>query len=118
MNPELKRIHSPDIKDLLKHQPDDPQCFSFLIQAMIGVKGETWEESFDVEVCTPKWLQKNYTEDDILISSRFLIVQKYDYQKIVETINKFLAHCKGETWNDLAAQISRMGRWEFEDYSE
>lgn len=118
MNPELKRIHSPDVNDLSKHQPDDPQCFSFLIQIMVGAKGESWEESFDIEVCTPQWLAKNLGQDDILIGSRLIIVQKYNYEKISSSIKKFLNHCKRETWNEVASQISRIGRWEFEDYSE
>ncbi|MEJ1334509.1 MAG: immunity 8 family protein [Candidatus Sedimenticola sp. (ex Thyasira tokunagai)] len=118
MDAELKRVHSPDIDSLSSYQPEEPECFAFLLQAMIGPKGEDWEESFDIEVCTPKWIEKTYGLDEIVIGRHYFIVREYNYENIIRTIDKYLMHCSGDDWKEVAARVSRLGRWEFEDYVE
>ena len=118
MIPELKRLHSPDIIDLINYAPEDSSSFSLLVQAMVGPKGENWEESFDIDVCTPSWIEKNQKHDEVLIARHFLIVLEYDYRNIVKTINDFLKNCSGENWDEVALKVSRLGLWEFEDYIE
>jgi len=118
MEPDLKYLHSPDIDDLELFKPQDTERFAFLLQIMVGVRGEDGEESFDVQVCTLKWLEDKYAEDDVIIARHMLIVQKYNYQGLLTTIHKFLQHCHGDTWRDVALKISRLGQWEFEDYED
>lgn len=116
MKAELKRVHSPDIYDLKQFVPDHPDRFGFLLQAMIGPKGTDGEESFDILVCTPKWLEDKYDLEDVIIGRHHFIVLNYDYKKIISTIEKYLMHCAGSDWNEVATKVSRLGRWEFEDY--
>lgn len=35
------------------------------------------EESFDLTVCTPKWLLKQYIRDDIVVGRHYIIVFEY-----------------------------------------
>jgi hypothetical protein len=118
MNADLKRLHSPDIYDLENYQPVHPDKFGFLLQVMVGLEGEEGEESFDIEVCTPRWLEETYSMDDVVIGRHHLIIRHYNYQRIVATIKKFLRNCTGESWNEIAEKVSRLGKWEFEDYAE
>ncbi|MGF6489633.1 Imm8 family immunity protein [Pseudomonas frederiksbergensis] len=67
MEAKLKRLHSPDIYNLESYQPDVQDEFGFLLQAMIGPAGEDGEESFDMEVCTPKWIEKRQRVDEVVI---------------------------------------------------
>lgn len=118
MNAELKRLHSPDIYDLESYQPENPERFGFLLQVMVGPEGKDGEESFDIEVCTPKWLEETYGVDDVLVGRHHLIVREYNYQRIVHAIKEFLRGCSGASWNEVAEKVSRLGKWEFEDYVE
>ena len=118
MRAELKRIHSPDIENLTKYYPDDPENFSFLLQAIVSPFGEEGEESFDIEVCTPKWLSENYQKNDIVIGRHLLIVFDYNYDRIFNKIKSYIENCSGDTWRKIAEQVGRLGKWEFEDYSE
>ncbi|HID70146.1 MAG TPA: hypothetical protein EYP35_06735 [Desulfobacterales bacterium] len=118
MDAKLKRLHSPDIHDLMNYKPEDPEKFCFLLQAMVGPEGEDGEESFDIEICTPKWLEDSYDEDDIIIGRHYIIVQKFNYKKLVHTINRFLQNCSGVSWNEVANKVARLGKWEFEDYAD
>lgn len=118
MNAELKRIHSPDIYDLENYQPENPGVFGFLLQAMVGPEGKDGEESFDIEVCTPRWLEETYGVDEVVIGRHHLIVREYNYQRIIAAIKDFLRDCSGGNWNEVAEKVSRLGKWEFEDYTE
>ncbi len=116
MQAEIKRIHSPDIDDLSSYYPDEPDCFAFLLQVMIGPKDEDWEESFDIEVCTPKWFESKYAENEAIFGRHILIVFEYDLERIKQKISKYCASCSGENWQELANKLGRIGYWEFEDY--
>ncbi|MES2662168.1 MAG: immunity 8 family protein [Pseudomonadota bacterium] len=118
MNAELKRLHSPDIYDLENYQPEHPRKFGFLLQAMVGPKGKEGEESFDLEVCTPGWLEEAYGPDEVIIGQHYLIVREYNYQRIVASIENFLRDCSGKNWREVGEKVSRLGKWEFEDYIE
>lgn len=118
MNAKLKRLHSPGIYNLESYHPGSPDNFGFLLQAMIGPEDEDGEESFDIEVCTPKWIEKKLGPDEALIGAHYLIVNGYNYQKIVHTIEKFLLGCSGRDWSEVSRKVSRLGLWEFEGYED
>lgn len=118
MDAELKRLHSPDIYDLEHYQPKNPENFGFILQAMVGPEGMEGEESFDIEICTPRWLEDTYSIKEIIIGRHHLIVREYNYHRIIATIKNFLQDCSGENWSEVAKKVSRLGRWEFEDYTE
>jgi len=116
MKAELKGIHSPDIDDLSQYRPADAGNFGFLLQAMAGPKGQEGEESFDVMICTPKWLVENHESHEIIFGYHHIMVFEYDYSRIVGAIDKYVRGCTGDNWNEIATKLSRMGKWEFEDY--
>lgn len=118
MKPELKRLHSPDIDDLKNFFPSESDDFGFLLQIMVAPEGVDGEESFDVEVCTPKWLEKTHSQAPIISGRHLLIVREYNYHKILNFIKEYLSDCSGKDWLAVAEKISRLGKWEFEDYSD
>jgi hypothetical protein len=115
MKAKLKRLHSPDI-DLATFFPEEPDNFGFLLQAMIGPDNQEGEESFDIQICTPKWLQSRYSESEVLFGYHHLIVFEYDLRRIENTISKYCDGCTGVSWQEIARKLSRIGHWEFEDY--
>jgi hypothetical protein len=116
MHAVIKYIHSPDIKDLPTYKPEDSESFSFLLQVMVGPNNQEGEESFDIEVVTPKYLLEKYDDNEILIGRHRLIVFRYDWNRIMHTVNRYCESCTGETWDEIAEKVGRLGRWEFEDY--
>ena len=118
MKAVIKDLHSPDIYDLEKYQPDFEDNFCFLLQALIGPEGELGDESFDITVCTPKWLIENHTKEDVLFLRHYIVVFEYNYNQLVEALKNKIENLSGENWGNLALKISRIGYWEFEDYYE
>ena len=115
MKAALKHLHSPDV-DFRDYRPEAADNFSFLLQAMIGPEGNDASESFDILVCSPRWLLENCHEPRW--GRHMLIVPKYDLTKIREIIEMHCSSCEGRDWDTIGELLSRIGRWEFEDYRQ
>ena len=118
MRAELKSLHSPDI-DLESFVPIDPSCFGFLLQAMIGPEGQDGAESFDIQICTPKWLLDRHDRNlcpSVVFGMHKMIVFSYDLRQIHGAIQHYCNRCVGEDWQFIVGKLARIGAWEFEDY--
>jgi hypothetical protein len=118
MRAQVKRFNSPDIFDLYHHTPEEPDCFEFLLEVMVGPENQPGAESIDIVVSTPKWLLKERGEDAVIFGFNRLIVFEYDFEKIAATIKRFCERCTGSTWAEVANKVKRMGYYEFDDYKE
>ena len=116
VKPVLRRLHSPDVFDLEAYSPSDPACFSVLLQAMFGPEGGEGEESFDIVVCTPGWIAREVERKRIVDGRHHLIVSIFDLRQISSFIEAYANTCTGKTWQEVATKLSRVGKWEFEDY--
>lgn len=117
MKAELKDIISPDIIDIRNFHPQKENCFSFLFEFTVGIKGEECGDQFSIEVCTPNWLLENLSKSEALFGTNRLIVLSYDVDLIINQITQYCSSCTGENWEEIADKISRIARWEFEDYN-
>lgn len=102
--------------DIEKYQPDEEDNFGFVLRALVGPMGQPGEESFDITVCTPKWLARRYGSSEIILGLHKLIVLRYDYSRLRRFIEKYLMHCSGDTWAEMAQKVGLLGQWEFENY--
>jgi hypothetical protein len=116
MQAVLKGLSSTDIADVETYLPDEEDNFGFVLRAMVGPMDGEGEESFDIIVCTPRWLLEKYGTSDVLLGLHKLIVFKYDYLRLRQFIEKYLMHCSGDTWQEIAEKVSLLGLWEFEGY--
>jgi hypothetical protein len=114
--PALKRLYSPDVFDLESFSPADPTCFSFLLHAMFGPKDGDGEESFDVLICTPGWLAGEVERSGVVNGRHHLIVRTFDIEQIRSFLVGYASTCTGRTWQEVAGKLSRLGKWEFEDF--
>jgi hypothetical protein len=104
--------------DFETYYPEDDECFNFLLSVIVGIKGAKSEESFNVEVCTPKWMMANYPMDDIILGKNKIIVFQYNKENIFKRIKSLFDGRNGNTWEEIALKLSRIGQWEFEDYQK
>ncbi len=118
MKAKIKSFYSPDINDLENYNPIDTENFCFLLELLIGPDKENGEESFNIQVCTPKWFLSNMKRNDIILGNHFLIVIEYDFKRIFNHIEKLIESCSGKDWDEVSEKVSRIGHWEFENYIE
>ena len=116
MRAQMKQLHSPDVHHLEDYSPPVRDSFSFLLQILAGPEGDDSRESFDVTVCTPKWMMERLNLQPIMPGRNYLIVKEYDYVELKSFIESYCTQCSGESWQDVAQKVGRLGKWEFEDY--
>ena len=116
MKAEIKALHSPDVYDLVNYSPEKEDNFCFLLQVLAGLKDEEGEESFDIVVCTPKWLMENHNRKDVVFGRHRIIVFEYDYQRLLTSLKTYIESFNESNWIELGEKIGRIGKWEFEDY--
>jgi hypothetical protein len=116
MRADLRRLHSPDVHDLRSWSPDDAK-FAVLVQIMVGPEGSPGEESVDLTLCTAEWLAGRVREEGIVDCRHHVVVACYDYEEIERYLLQLVTACEGTSWPEVALQVARIGRWEFEDYS-
>jgi hypothetical protein len=71
----LKGLHSTDIADVETYLPNEADNFGFVLRAMVGPMDGEGEESFDITVCTPRWLLEKYGTSDVLLGRSAWTVQ-------------------------------------------
>lgn len=118
MNAKLKDLYAPNIDDLSQYHPENSENFCILFRAIVGLKDTQGEESFDIQVCTPQWFLSNLKKDDVIPGRHFLFVLEYNFDRIFRRIKELIESCSGNNWQEIAEKVSRIGHWEFEDYSD
>lgn len=112
MRAQLKRVHSPDVQDIELYVPPEPGMFGLLVQLMIGPEGHDGEESFEVVLCTPRWLAERVKEARVLSLRHHLLVDSWDWDSILHYVERFLDSVEAQSWPQVAAIIGRLGRWD------
>jgi len=117
MKIELKSLRSLEIEDdLIYYWPNDPLNFGSWIRAIIGPADQEGAEFFDILICTPLWLQKELLTNKVISGKGTFILSEFDYDEIVNYLNRQITACQSNNWSDASIRLSRIGFWEFEDY--
>lgn len=117
MRADLKNLHSPDILDLKNYVPNEEDNFGFLLQMIVGRKSYPNDgESFDIFICTPKWLQENKKQQKLVIGLHYIILFEYSYELLYTRLKQLVESMDGKSWQHICYQLSKIGKWEFEGY--
>jgi len=79
--------------------------------------GDQGEESFDLTVCDPAWLSGRADADGVVDGRHLLVMNGFDWDVLLGYLSRRVEACKGSSWEEVGAQLARLGYWEFEDYS-
>ena len=115
MRAVVRRLHSPDA-DLATFVPGSDKTLAYSSRSLRDPRRGSGEESFDVTVCTPRWLQRWVEENGPTSGKALLGVAEYDEPRTRVFLTDAVESQEAETWSDLALKIGRIGTWEFEDY--
>ena len=99
--------------------PEDPAEFAFLATLSVGPSDGPGEETFGVQVCTPEWLARR-CEAEPFVDVRHTImttIAGYSEGGLRSYLTRRVEQATGETWEEVAEKLARLGQWEFEDYS-
>jgi len=116
MKAQVRAVYTIDMDQIERHEPADLRHFRIWVRAMVGPEGTDGEESFDISVCTPSWLDDECRRNGFVVGRHQLVVERFDAAYIKKVIIDLVEACEGETWQGVAERLSRIGFWEFEDY--
>lgn len=115
MRAELKAMVIREVTPPLEHfRPEHAGDFGLSLRLDVGPEGEHSSDAFDLFVCTPDHLRREQRE--AIWGRGLLIVQDFDLPAIRAVIERYLGTCHAADWPEIAAQVSRIAIWEFEDH--
>jgi Immunity protein 8 len=112
----VKGIYTNEMNSLETYVPEDPTNAGIWIRALVGPRDDVGEESFDICVCTPLWLLAQCERDGFVLGRHRLIVSSYVPDRVRKTLTNLIEECGGESWQEVAEKVARVGHWEFENY--
>jgi 23S rRNA maturation-related 3'-5' exoribonuclease YhaM len=116
VKPIIVDCDSADVVDLFDYHPEDPEDFGFQLTLTIGIEGQKGADNFQLMVATPKHIQKIHPNQSAILLRHYLVVFRYDFNEILDVINKYIRSIEEDTWERVAEKIGRVAQWEFEDY--
>ncbi|MFF0344347.1 immunity 8 family protein [Kribbella sp. NPDC004875] len=111
----MRSAYSSDV-DVETYVSADPRDDAVWIRLIVGPADGAGEESFDVLVCTPAWLQRVIREKGPQVGRHHLIVEEMDLPRVVAFLRRRFEEVEAPTWRGVAGKLARIGYWEFEDY--
>jgi Immunity protein 8 len=104
---ELRSLTSPGLGDLKSFDCPTSDDFALRLRAVIGAKGQAIEETFNFQVCTPKWIERAVEERGYLWGAGRLIVKQYDYELIWRAISGLCDQVIDLRWEGISRRIGR-----------
>lgn len=115
MRAELRDLFASDADDLATWRPPG-DAFAVTLRLVVGPDDGPGEETFDVTVCSPDWLAEQVTRTPVLDARHHVVVAAFDWATIRRYVEDRVVRCSGDSWGEVAQQLSRLASWEFEDY--
>jgi hypothetical protein len=112
MRARLKSLTCDEIPDLAAWTPPVPDEFAVPLVLEVGALGHRGRERFEVLAVTPRWLEKRHGRAGAVAGDGLLLVFGWDHPRLRAWLARQVERCSGETWPEVARQVSRLARWE------
>lgn len=93
--------------------PEYPDDFEITVAFYACPAGENTADAFTVRVCSPKWFMTRFG-DQIVSAENTIFMPRFDAPALVRFLTEYCSSVEGETWEAIAVQLTRLGRWEFD----
>ena len=114
MRAEIRSYSLTENEDLSSYELGEKQVFGFTLLSEIGIRGQEGSDFFEVDVASPGFLEQ-LTPQPIFLRHT-LLATDYNIPEAVAMVHKYIEALEENSWEELASKVSRVARWEFEDY--
>src|SRR5882757_5612429 len=94
MKASVRTFISPDV-DLDSYQPENPENFSFLLQAIVGPSDGPGEESVQFIVCTPGALKDRVVHEGVILGRSLVIADSPRISQILTAVKSAIERTEG-----------------------
>jgi hypothetical protein len=96
--------------------PENEECFGLWLTINVGPDDEEGGHLYQILVCTPDCMKNEFLHTGVAWGRNTLIVTRYDHDRIVSEIKRYVEGCIGNDFWEIAQKVARIAAWEFEDY--
>jgi hypothetical protein len=111
----VRHFISPDV-DLENFYPDDPEDFSFLLEAIVGPAEGEGDELLQFNVCTLASLTPTVASERVFLGRSLVLVDTSKISEILAVVRSAIERVEAESWAKVGARLARLGYYEFEDH--
>lgn len=97
--------------------PDPADCWVNIV-ADIGLEHAPGGDQFMFSFCTVKRIASIVAAGKPLFISKTIVLDIFSWDAVTVEIKAIVEKAEGNTWDELAADLSRYADWEFQDYRE
>jgi hypothetical protein len=114
----VRSLHSPDVEDLARWVPDDPQDVLLLVELEIGQGRESGADLFQIVVATPRGLDRyrKAKPNPIVFDRGLLVMSAYSRERFRDWLARTVARCDAGNWAESVHLLRRFFSWEYDDY--
>ncbi len=94
-------------------KPRDPTDFSVMIDFYAGEEGNDKADAFTAIICSPKSFLRAQ-DQKVFSGANYIFMPTFDYVELERFLTDRCAETEGRTWEAIAVQLTRLGRWEFD----
>ena len=113
MKAEIRDYQRINDENFSSYEPDK-QVFGYTLLFSIGVRGKEGIDYFEVDVASAGYLEQHNVKAGFLRHT--ILATNYNIPEALALMTKYVDSLEEESWEKLANKISRISRWEFEDY--
>ena len=116
MKAVIRHYNCSESKDLSTYEEEDAAVFGFTLTFTIGSEGSEGADFFEVFVVSAAYLMQLESARGLSFLRHVILAPDYNIPAVVALVEKYINSLEEDSWEKLAAKISRVLRWEFEDY--
>jgi hypothetical protein len=98
-------------------EPDDPNVVATSVMFAVGLKNKKGGDSFGIQVATPAGLAQLDDDAGILAHRPIVVMRSYHFDQLRTWLEKVVASCEAESWNDCVEKLRRHFDWEYSNYT-
>ncbi len=83
---------------------------------MIGPEGSEASESFDLIICNDKWIVQECAANGFVFERFLFIMNDFNLDMFKKKIEDICKSSSGNSWEEISSKLSRIAKYEFEDY--
>ncbi len=115
MKAVIRRYNCSESEDLSSYEEGDVAVFGFTLMFAIGLEGDEGEDFFEVFVTSTAYLAQLESAREPFFLRHIILAPDYNVPAAVALVEKYINSLEEDSWEKLAAKISRLLRWQSED---
>ncbi len=114
MKAEIRSILSAEIENVWTYSPDPTKPFCFTVNLLLSLPGEEFVEWFYVTVLNSLAIAEMCEGGSYYRAYASVVMERFEFDVFERFVTEFISRCEGDTWEEIARQISQLASWEME----